>query len=84
LGDPEAGALARQISSVLEKAGCHVFGSRVGALVPAQYGVICAHRPGDGAASALISSLRSVHLLVYDRSESVDQFQVIVGLKRAT
>ena len=55
--------------------------SPVGALVPAQYGVICTHSPGDGPASALVSALRSVNLVVYERTETVDQFQILVGLK---
>jgi len=81
LGDSEAGALARQIASVLEKAGWQVFISPVGALVPPQYGVICTHNGGDAAASALIAGLRSENIIVYDRTEAVDQFQIIVGLK---
>ena len=81
LGDSEAGALARQIASVLEKAGWQVFISPVGALVPPQYGVICTHNGGDAAASALIAGLRSENIIVYDRTEAVDQVQIIVGLK---
>jgi hypothetical protein len=81
LGDPEAGSLARQISAVLEKAQWHVVVSRVGALVPAQYGVICTHSPGNGPAAALVRALRSVNLVVYERTENLDQFQIIVGLK---
>jgi len=81
LGDPEAGSLARQIASLLERAEWRVVVSRVGALVPAQYGLICIHSPGDSAASALVSALRSANLIVYDRTETVDQFEIIVGLK---
>ena len=81
LGDSEAGSLARQIASVLEKAGWQVFISPVGALVPPQYGVICTHNAGDAAAAALVAALRSANLIVYDRTETVDQVQLIVGLK---
>jgi hypothetical protein len=81
LGDPEAGSLARQIGGVLEKAQWQVVVSRVGTLVPAQYGVICTHSPGDGPASALVSVLRSVNSVVYERTATVDQCQIIVGLK---
>ncbi len=81
LSDPEAGSLARQIAAVLEKTGWQVFISPVGALVPPQYGVICTHNAGDAAAAALIAGLRSANLIVYDRTETVDQFQIIVGLK---
>jgi hypothetical protein len=84
LGDPEAGSLARQIGTVLEKAQWHVVVSRVGALVPAQYGVICTHSPGDGPASALVGALRSMNLVVYERTQTVDQLQIIVGLKPAS
>jgi len=81
LSDPEAGGLARQIISVLEKAGWRVVVSRIGALTPPQYGLICVHRPADTAAAALVNALRSSNLIVYDRNEPVDQFEVIVGLK---
>lgn len=81
LADQEAGALARQIRFVLEKAQWSIFVTRVGALAPPQQGIICSHSPGDQAASALVSTLRSFNMIVHERSEDVDQVQIIVGLK---
>jgi hypothetical protein len=81
LADPEAAALARQIAPALEKAQWSVFVTRVGGLAPAQYGIICAHSPNDAAAAALVSMMRSLDLIVYERNENIDQMQIIVGLR---
>jgi hypothetical protein len=81
LGDPEPGSLARQLATILKGARWQVFVNHVGALVPPQYGVICTHTSGDDAASAFAKALRSAHLVVYERTNTVDQFQIIVGLK---
>jgi hypothetical protein len=81
LADPEAAALARQLTPALEKAQWTISVSRVGGLVPPQQGIICAHSPNDAAAAALVSMLRSLDLIVYERNENIDQMQIIVGLK---
>jgi hypothetical protein len=81
LADPEARPLARQISSALEKATWSVFITPVGALTPPQHGIICTHNTGDAAALALVSTLRSFNLIVYERNETVDRLQIIVGLR---
>jgi hypothetical protein len=84
LADPEAGTLAAQIRSVLENSQWNVFVTQVGALTPPQQGIICTHAPADAAASALVSTLRSFKLIVYERTENVDRFQIIVGLRPRT
>jgi len=81
LSDPEAAALARQIASALERARWSVYVSRVGALSPPQHGIICSHPANDAAASALVTALRSVNAIVYERTENLDQVRLIVGLK---
>ena len=83
LSDPEAGAMARQITSALEKAQWKVFVNRVGSLAPSQQGIICTHGPGDVAATAFVTALRSFNFIVYERTETVDQFQIIVALNTA-
>jgi hypothetical protein len=79
--DPEAEPLAGQITQIARDGGLEVAVSRFGALVPAQYGVICTHGPKDPAATALVRLLRSFNLLVFDRTGSPDQFEILVGLK---
>jgi hypothetical protein len=79
--DPEAGPLACQITQIARNGGLDVAVSRFGALVPAQYGIICTHGPKEPAAAALVRLLRSFNLLVYDRTGSPDQFEILVGLK---
>jgi hypothetical protein len=81
LGDAEAGALARQITGLLQQAHWDVVVSRFGALVPPQHGVVCTHRPNDPTAAAVIKTLRSFNLTVYDRSgTTAEPFEIIVGL----
>jgi hypothetical protein len=83
LADPAAGAMARQITTTLEKAQWNIVVNRVGALTPSQQGIICTHGPGDSAASAFVLALRSFNFIVYERTDSVDQFQIIVALNPA-
>jgi hypothetical protein len=80
LADDEAGALARQLTAVLSDARWDVLVSRIGALNPAQYAIICVHAPGDEAAALLVELLRSFDLTVYERGGG-RQLQVLVGLK---
>ena len=79
--DPEAGPLACQITRIVRNAELQVAISRRGALVPAQYGIICTHGSKEPAAAALVQLLRSFKLLVYDRAGTPGQFEVLVGLK---
>jgi hypothetical protein len=79
LTDDEAGALARQLAAVLSDAKWDVLVSKVGALNPAQYGIICVHSPGDDAAALLVELLRSFDLTVYERGGAL--LEIIVGLK---
>ena len=79
--DPEAGPLACQITRIVRNAKLQVEISRFGALVPAQYGIICTHESKEPAAAALVRLLRSFNLLVYDRAGTQDQFEVLVGFK---
>jgi hypothetical protein len=79
--DPEAGPLARQIVRIALNAGLQAAVSRFGALVPAQYGIICTHGPKEPAAAALVRLLRSFNLLVYERAGTPGQVEIVVGLK---
>jgi hypothetical protein len=82
IGDGEAGPLARQISAALSSGSWSVSVSRLGALVPPQYGIICTHGPADRAAAALVETLRSFDLTVYERNANGNsQFEILVGLK---
>jgi hypothetical protein len=79
--DPEAGPLACQITRIIRNGGLEAAVSRFGALVPAQYGIICTHGPKEPVAAAMVRLLRSFNLLVYDRTGAPDQFEILVGLK---
>jgi hypothetical protein len=79
--DPEAGPLACQITRIARKAELQVAVSQYGALVPAQYGIICTHGPKEPAAAAFVRLLRSFNLVVYDRAGTPGQFEILVGLK---
>jgi hypothetical protein len=79
--DPEAGPLACQITRIVRAAELQVAVSHYGALVPAQYGIICTHGPEEPAAAAFVHLLRSFNLLVYDRAGTPGQFEILVGLK---
>ena len=79
--DPEAGPLACQITRIVRNAELQVAISQYGALVPAQYGIICTHGPKEPAAAAFVHLLRSFNLLVYDRAGTAGQFEILVGLK---
>ena len=79
--DPEAGPLACQITRIVRNAELQVAISQYGALVPAQYGIICTHGPKEPAAAAFVHLLRSFNLLVYDRAGTPGQFEILVGLK---
>jgi hypothetical protein len=79
--DPEAGPLACQIARIIRNAALQVEVSRFGAMIPAQFGIICTHGPKEPAAAALIRLLRSFNLLVYDRAGMQGQFEILVGLK---
>ena len=80
LTDDEAGALARQLATVLSGAKWEVLVSKIGALNPPQYGIICVHGPGDEAAALLVELLRSFDLTVYERGGS-GPLEILVGLK---
>jgi hypothetical protein len=79
--DPEAGPLACQITRIVRNAELQAAVSHYGALVPAQYGIICTHGPKEPAAAAFVRLLRSFNLLVYDRVGTAGQFEILVGLK---
>lgn len=79
--DPEAGPLAEQITSALNGAQWAPVVSRFGALTPPQYGIICTHNETDKAAIALVETLRSFNLTVYERkSEGNGTLEILVGL----
>jgi hypothetical protein len=81
IGDPEAAHLAEQILDALSKSQWTAVVSRVGTLVPPQYGIICTHSIMDHAAAAFVQTLRSFNLRVYERnSEETDQSEILVGL----
>src|SRR5215471_3274224 len=79
--DPEARPLACQITRIVRNAELQVAVRQYGALVPAQYGIICTHGPKEPAAAAFVHLLRSFNLLVYDRAGTPGQFEILVGLK---
>jgi hypothetical protein len=81
LGDVEAGALARDLSRLLQEAKWNIFVSRFGALVPPQHGIVCTHDTKNAAATELVRTLRSFNLTVYERSGTEDQFEILIGLK---
>ena len=81
IDDPEAGPLACQITRMFRTAELQAAVSHFGALVPAQYGIICTHGPKEPAAVALIRLLRSFNLLVYERAGTEGEFELLVGLK---
>jgi hypothetical protein len=81
LVDPEAGPLARQITSALSQAQWSPVVSRLGALTPPQFGIVCTHNGTDKAAIALVETLRSFSLTVYERKvEGLGTLEVLVGL----
>ena len=84
IGDEEAAVLANQIILALSGAQWSTEVSRFGVLTPPQYGVICTHTPEDQAAIALVETLRSFNLIVYERNaDGVDRTEIIVGLRPA-
>jgi hypothetical protein len=83
IGDTEATPLARQINTALSNAEWSIAVSRFGALAPPQYGIICTHAPSDLAAVALVETLRSFKLTVYERNSngnSSGRLEILVGL----
>ncbi|HEX4997740.1 MAG TPA: hypothetical protein VFY29_05920 [Terriglobia bacterium] len=81
LNDVEAGPFARDLTRMLRSAGWNVAVSNFGALVPPQHGIVCTHDDGNAAAAALVKTLRSYNLTVYERRGTPDQFEILVGLK---
>jgi hypothetical protein len=79
--DPEAGPLACQITRIVRNAELRVEVSHLGALVPAQYGIICIHGPKEAAAEAFVRMVRGFDLLVYERAGNAGEFEIVVGLK---
>ena len=85
LVDPEAGPLAQQLTTALLEAQWSPVVSRFGALTPPQFGIICTHTGTDKAAIALVETLRSFKLTVYERkAEGNGTLEVLVGLNGST
>jgi hypothetical protein len=83
ISDAEAAPLARQINTALSNAEWSIAVSRFGALAPPQYGIICTHAPSDRAAVALVETLRSFKLTVYERNSNGNgsaRLEILVGL----
>ena len=79
LEDAEALPLARQIASVFARAKWSVKTKNEGIIFPLPWGVICTHSRGDEAAEIFIQSVRSPHVIVYERDGST--FEILVGSK---
>ncbi|HEY2382830.1 MAG TPA: hypothetical protein VGK48_16770 [Terriglobia bacterium] len=81
LVDPEAGPLAQQLTAALSQAQWSPVVSRFGALTPPQFGIVCTHSGTDKAAIALVETLRSFNLTVYERkAEGNSTLELLVGL----
>jgi hypothetical protein len=65
----------------LQSANWTIHVSRFGALVPPQHGIVCTHDANNPAATALVKTLRSFDLTVYERSGAEGQFDILVGLR---
>jgi hypothetical protein len=80
--DPEAGPLAGQITRIVRGAELLVEVCHFGCLVPAQYGIICTHGPGEAAAVAFVRMMRGFDLVVYERAGKAGEFEIVVGLRQ--